>query len=179
MSVMWRFILFLYNLFILVLAAIALAAAAGRPEIMAAINTALDTPANRMMVGAIAVVVLVLTIMLMFSLLRVESKPKSIVVTSSLNGQVSITVAAIKIIIMKAVKKVEGVRDIRSSVSSGADGLVIYLHMMINPEYSVPEMTRSIQAVVKEYLENIGGLQVAEVRVLVDDFGSTNKPVGM
>jgi len=90
---------------------------------------------------------------------------------------VSITVAAIKTIISRAVKKVDGVKETRSSVAQGPDGVIIYLHMMINPEISVPEMSKNVQAAVKEQLESIGGLQVSEVRVLVDDFSHANKPV--
>lgn len=179
MSGVWRLALFLYNLLFLGLAAVALAAAVGRPEVMKTITLGLATPANRVVVGTVAAVFLLLTIYIMISLLRVDGKPQSMVITSSLNGQVSITVPAIKVIIMKAVKKVDGVKDIRPSVTSGPDGLIIYLHLMINPEHSVPEMTRSIQSVVKEYLETIGGLQVSQVRVLVDDFGVANKPVTM
>lgn len=110
-------------------------------------------------------------------LLKGESKPANILVSSSVNGQVSITVAAIKTIISRAVKKVDGVKETRSSVAQGPDGVIIYLHMMINPEISVPEMSKNVQAAVKEQLESIGGLQVSEVRVLVDDFSHANKPV--
>ncbi|NLU47022.1 MAG: Asp23/Gls24 family envelope stress response protein, partial [Syntrophomonadaceae bacterium] len=38
-------------------------------------------------------------------------------------------------------------------------------------------MAKNVQAAVKEQLESIGGLQVSEVRVLVDDFSHANKPV--
>ena len=44
--------------------------------------------------------------------------------------------------------------------------------MMINPELNVPELTAATQQKVKEYLENIGGLQIAEIKVLVDDFNA-------
>jgi uncharacterized alkaline shock family protein YloU len=44
--------------------------------------------------------------------------------------------------------------------------------MMINPERNVPEMSHSIQSIVKEYIETIAGLQVAEIKILVDDFNA-------
>jgi len=109
--------------------------------------------------------------------LKYENKPDSIIVDSSLAGQVSITVPAIKVIIMKAVKKVDGVKEIKPAVSTSNDGLVVYLHTAINPDYNVPEMSKSLQQIVKEYLENIGGLQVSQVKVLVDDFSNSNKAV--
>jgi len=46
---------------------------------------------------------------------------------------------------------------------------------MINPEHSVPEIAQSLQNVVRDNLEKVGGLQVAEIKVLVDDFNTTSK----
>ncbi|HQA08527.1 MAG TPA: alkaline shock response membrane anchor protein AmaP [Syntrophomonadaceae bacterium] len=177
MSGLWRVVLFCYNLLILGLAVAAMYLAVGHTSLIEAGEALLSNSVNQIILGASAAAVIALTIVILISLLKGESKPTSIVISSSLNGQVSITVAAIKTIITKAVKKVDGVKETRSSVTNGPDGIVIYLHMMINPEISVPEMSRNVQAAVKEHLESIGGLQVSEVRVLVDDFASTNKPV--
>ncbi len=41
--------------------------------------------------------------------------------------------------------------------------------MMINPDIGVPELSKNVQDAVRKYLEDIGGLKVAEVKVLVDD----------
>jgi len=76
---------------------------------------------------------------------------------------------------MRAIKPIEGVRDIKPHVSQSVEGLVIKLHMAINPELSVPDLSQQIQSAVKQYLQDIGGLQVAEVRLLVDDFLATGR----
>lgn len=179
MSGLWRVVLFCYNLLILAIAVAAMYLAVGKNELITAVQSFLGSSVNQIILGASAAVVIALTILIMISLFKGESKPTSVVVSNSLNGQVSITVAAIKTIITKAVRKVDGVKETRSSVTDGPDGVVIYLHMMINPEKSVPEITQSVQAVVKEHLETIGGLQVSQVRVLIDDFGNANKPVAV
>ncbi|MDD2585357.1 MAG: alkaline shock response membrane anchor protein AmaP [Syntrophomonadaceae bacterium] len=174
MSGMWRLITFLYTLFLLLAAGLAAVAAMGNPEPLKYINLALSTPQNRIILGIAAIVLIVLSLFVIISLFKREPKIENIVVESNLVGQVSITIAAIKIIIMKAIKTVEGVKDIKPVVSDSPDGLVVYLHMMINPEYNVPEMSQNVQNTVKEYLQNTGGLKVAEIRVLVDDFGASN-----
>ncbi len=173
----WRPVLLVYNLLLLSLAGVVVAAAIGRAEPLAFINQALSTPQNRVIVGIIAIAVIVIALVMLVSGLKYENKPDSIIVDSSLAGQVSITVPAIKVIIMKAVKKVDGVKEIKPAVSTSNDGLVVYLHTAINPDYNVPEMSNSLQQIVKEYLENIGGLQVSQVKVLVDDFSNSNKAV--
>lgn len=180
MSALWRVVLFCYNLLILAIAVAAMYLAVGKNDLISATQAFLTSSTNQIILGAGAAVVIALTILVMINLLKGESKsPANVVINSSLNGQVYITVAAIKTIITKAVKKVDGVKETRSSVSNGPDGVVIYLHMMINPEISVPEMSQNVQTIVKQDLETIGGLTVSQVRVLIDDFGNANKPATM
>lgn len=176
MSAWWRVVMILYNLVLVLLAAVGIAAALGRPEPLYYINLVLSTPENRVILGTVTVALLIAGLTALFSTLKSEDPAlNSIVVDSTLSGEISITVPAVNTIIMKAVKKVQGVRDIRPTVLNGADGLVVKLHMMINPDYSVPEMCKEIQQIVKQYLEETGGLRVSEVRVLVDDFTGANR----
>jgi|GEM_PF-263432 len=170
-----RLLFFVYNLVFIILAGAAVGAALGWDEPLAYINLALSTPQNRISVGLVAVVVLVIAIVMLVTGLKFESRPKAIVVQIALAGDVSITISAIKAIIMKAVRKVEGIREIEPSISNSPEGIMVYLHVAINPEYSVPEMTKSIQTIVKQYLEDIGGLSVAEVRILVDEFSESTR----
>jgi uncharacterized alkaline shock family protein YloU len=50
---------------------------------------------------------------------------------------------------MKAVREVSGVKDIRPSVSESDSGVAVKLHMMVNPERSVPELSQAVQKEVK------------------------------
>ncbi|HWP95909.1 MAG TPA: alkaline shock response membrane anchor protein AmaP [Syntrophomonadaceae bacterium] len=176
MSAWWRVVIILYNLVLVLLAAVGIAAAMGRPEPLYYINLILSTPENRVIMGTVAVALLLVGLTALISALKSEDPAlNSIMVDSTLSGEISITVPAVNIIIMKAVKKVQGVRDIRPTVFNGTDGLLVKLHMMINPDYSVPEMCKEIQETVKQYLEETGGLKVSEVRVLVDDFAGSNR----
>lgn len=182
MQSIWRMLLFVYNLLLIIVAGLAVAASVGRPEPLTYIELALSTPQNRIIVGLVGVVLLVVGVLVFLSTIKLEPRPQSIEVERSLNGEVSITVSAVKIIIMKAAKTIEGIKEIRPAVSNGADGLQVYLHMMINPDISVPELSKKVQDVVRKYLEDTGGLKVAEVKVLVDDLspgvkaGNTQKP---
>jgi len=166
---MERLLLFIYNLLFILLALVAGAAAIGRPEPITYIQIALSTSQNRLLVGIAAVLILIFCIYVLISFLRVKPRTKSVAIEQSLAGNVSITIPAIKVIIMKAVKSVDGIREIKPEVDSGIDGVRVYLHMMINPDISVPLITKNVQEAVRKNLEEIGGLKVAEVKVLVDD----------
>jgi len=177
MNIVQRCLFFIYNLLLVIVSAAGAAAALGRPEPVYYINLALSTPQNRLAVGLVATVVLVVALIMLMAGFKIEAKPNTIVVDSTLAGEISITVPAIKAIIMKAVRKVEGVKETSADIKSNPEGLIVYLHMMINPDYSVPEMCKNVQAMVKQYLETTGGLRVAEVKVLVDDLSVSGKKV--
>lgn len=168
-------VLVLYNCFILFLAGVAVTAAAGRDEPLAAIQAALSTPPNRLLVGAVAILLIALTLGVFFTMLKQEPRSNAVTVKTTSAGEIAITVPAVKVLIMKAVRQVEGVREVKPSVYEGNDGLLVKLHMMINPELNVPELSQNVQNAVKQFLQDIGGLQVAEVRVLVDEFVSSGK----
>lgn len=169
MNSIWRLLLFVYNLLLIILSGLLIAAAIGRPEPLNYIELALSTTQNRIITGVVGVILLILGIYVFISTIKLQPRVRSVEVDRSLVGEVSITIPAIKILIMKAVKKVEGIKDIKPVVNNGRDGLEVYLHMMINPDVSVPELSKNVQDVVRKHLEDIGGLKVAEVKVLVDD----------
>jgi uncharacterized alkaline shock family protein YloU len=175
MPVLWRAILFLYNVLLLLVAGSMVACAFGMGQPLDLINAAFATAQNRLIAGAIGIILLILAMIMLVSGLKFKRSPQSVIIDSNLSGQISITVPALKTIIMRAVKKVEGIKDIRPAITSGPEGLQIYLHLMVNPDYSMEQMGQSIQKVVKEYVEKIGGVPVATVKILVDDFKAEGK----
>lgn len=176
----WRFIIFLYSLLLFAISGFTIVAAIGRPEPLDYITLALATPINRIFLGLAAILFLVLAVLsLLYSFKTTDKKvrlPNSITVEKNLVGEVSVTVQALKVIIMKAIKKVDGVKEVKSAVTPGTQGLIVNLHIMIDPELSVPETSKDIQNIVKQYIEEIGGLPVGEIKILVDDFGTNHSP---
>lgn len=179
MDIFKRILFFIYNLVFIVLAGAAVALALGQDKPLTYIDLAVATPQNRIILGLVAVVILIIAVMMLVTGFKVESQPTSIVVNKALSGDVSISISAIKVIIMKAVRKVEGIREVEPTVSNGPAGVKVHLHVAINPDHPVPETTESIQNVVRKHLEEIGGLSVAEVKVLVDDFNEGSRAPGI
>jgi len=178
MPFMGRLVLFIYNLIILAIGGAMVATSLGWSEPLTYLNWAASTPENRIIMGAVGGLAVLLVIMVLIMLMRGskgEVHTDEVLVEQGFPGEVSISVAAIKVIIMKAVKHVEGVREIRPSVRQSPDGVVVKLHTMINPDLSVPQLAGSLQTLVKDSLEKIAGLQVAEIKVLVDEFNPVNK----
>jgi len=175
MPVIGRLILFVYNLIMLVIAGAVIAISLGWNYPLAYLDLAVSTPENRIILGTVGIILVVLILVVLVWGLKAPVGTDAVIVDKGLAGEVSISIAATKVIIMKAVKQVEGVKDLRPIVGQTPAGLVVKLHTMINPEQSVPEIAQSLQAVVKDNLEKVGGLQVAEIKVLIDDFNAGSK----
>lgn len=172
MPVIWRLVLTVYNILLLILAAAAVAISIGVTEPLRYIDMIAASPKNLIITGTVGIVLAILALVLLYMGWQRKPGQNNVLVEKGLLGEVSMSIDAIKLIIMKAVRQVNGVKETRSMVKKAPNGLIITLHMMINPELNVPELTSATQQKVKEYLENIGGLQIAEIKVLVDDFNA-------
>lgn len=172
MPVIWRLVLTIYNLILLLVAAAAVAISLGASEPLQYINLLAVSPENRIICGTVGIVVFFLALVFLYLGLRKGSSEDGILVDKGILGEVFISIDAIKLIIMKAVRQIDGIKEIRPLVRKGPAGLSVTLEMMINPAVSVPELSSATQKIVKEYLENIGGLQIAEIKVQFHDFNA-------
>ncbi|HRW12385.1 MAG TPA: alkaline shock response membrane anchor protein AmaP [Syntrophomonas sp.] len=170
MPIIWRVLLSIYNLLLLVVAGIFVAASVSAFDPLPYLQTALNEQ-NRLLTGLVALLLLLLALVLLIQTWKtVEKQDDGIIVQEGLLGQICMTVPAIELLIMKSVRQIEGIKDIRPEIKKDKTGLTVKLHMMINPALNVPEVTAATQKIVKEQLEQVGGLQVNEVKVRVDDF---------
>ena len=170
MPIIWRLLLSSYNILLLLVAGAALAASISAFDPLPYVQTALNEQ-NRLITGVVALLLMFLAFVLLIQNWKtLESEDDGIIVQEGLLGQVTMTDAAIKLLIMKSVRQIDGIKEIRPEIRKDKSGLTVKLHMMINPELNVPEATTATQKIVKEQLENTGGLQVNEVKIRVDDF---------
>ncbi|MGE5422464.1 MAG: alkaline shock response membrane anchor protein AmaP [Ignavibacteriales bacterium] len=171
MSAFWKFIMSLYNLFLIAVALMAVAVATGYEEPMKWINAAFANPQNRIITGLVGALFVLLGLNLLMQGLRTPKKI-DMVIQESPDGPVTITVPAVKQIVLKAVKLIEGVREVKPEISNGKRGVQVHLTIMVNPDHKLPELTTAIQDKVREYLEQLAGLRVAEIKVTVDDLAT-------
>lgn len=174
MSIFSRFVFFCYNLVLIIIAGVAIAASTGTWDAGGLINTAFATPQNRAVTGIVSLILIILAVAMLLSVLKrqPQARPASFEVETTLNGTVTITESALKVIILRAIKKVDGVKEVDTRVGSSDQGLQITVNMMINPNLSVLEMSQAIQAGIKETVERISGLTVDLVTVVADDFNA-------
>ena len=70
---------------------------------------------------------------------------------------------------VKYSRSVAGIRDVRVSTSVIADGVQVRIRAAVINEAVIPEVTSKVQQTVRDSIENMVGLHVTEVKVIVDN----------
>ena len=84
-------------------------------------------------------------------------------------GEVRVSLGAVESLVTKVARGLKGVRDVRTSVYTSPGGLGVRLRAVVSPEANVPETARNIQQSVADYTKNVVGIEVTEVKVLVNN----------
>ncbi len=175
MTGMGRFVLLIYNLIILVLAAIIVGATLGWLDPQVYLNSILGSPNNKIIAGLTGIIVGFVALLMLIWALKPVPGIDTVTVSQGTDGEISMSIPAVKAIIMRAIRQVEGIKEMRPDVSRTPSGVKVKLHTMILPDTNVPEISALLQTVVRDNLEKVGGLQVAEIKVLIDEFTPAGK----
>ncbi len=97
-----------------------------------------------------------------------KSVPESILQTSEL-GEIRIAIIAIENMVLRVVQQTQGVKDGGRRVYSSPEGLVVQIKIKVMPDLELPGLISELQEKVKGYLEQVTGIMVHEVKVLVEN----------
>lgn len=117
-----------------------------------------------------AIIFLIVSLRFFFSSFR-RQKPKTekgIRQRSDL-GEVNITLQTIQTIAERAARRIKGVRDLKTAVKVLESGNTITLRVSVDGETPLPDLTQRLQYDVKEQVESIAGVAIAEVIVIVTE----------
>lgn len=84
-------------------------------------------------------------------------------------GEIRISFKAIENMVLAASRKVKGIRDVNTRIDSTEQGLLIYMRIKTIPDLPIPALVGELQTVVRDYVQEISGSNVAEVKVLVEN----------
>ncbi len=87
-------------------------------------------------------------------------------------GDVRIALDAVENLVRKVARGIKGVRDIKGTVTRTQGGLVVELRAVISPEVSIPDVSEEMQSAVKSYVRRVVGVEVAEVRLHVENISN-------
>lgn len=101
--------------------------------------------------------------------LRSSKKIGNAVIKGSEYGEVLISITALENMVLRVVQQTQGIKDVSRQVNFTTDGLVVRIHIMVMPDVPLPGLISGLQSKTKEYLEEITGVVVHEVKVSVDN----------
>jgi len=183
MNIFFRVLLAVYAFCLAVFSAFAMYVAAF-PETYVEISgyiiqaiSADNAIALRVSVFIVALVFFALSIMFLLSGIR-SSKDKKAVSKHTNIGEIMISLNSIENIAINASKRTNGVKESKTVVRKSEDGVEIEVRIIVMPDMSIPVITEEVQGRVKKSVEDISGVSVRSVRVVVDSIysGITYKP---
>lgn len=166
-----RFLLFLFSLAGIVATVFALLAAFGlisydqtrqfAENVYYSMNTAV------VFIIASIVVLLIAVRMLLISV-RTGSGGRTMSIDQRTEfGDIRISTETVENLALKAAGRSRGIRDLKARVRVNNAGLDIEIRTVVDGETSIPVLTEEVQSAVKDHVEEITGIPVAEVSVYV------------
>jgi hypothetical protein len=152
----------------IVFATVLLAFAMGWVIPQAYLQTFLSIPNNLWIIGAASVIVILLGLLLIAMSLQGERRSWELLIEDAALGRVEISVTALHDMILRASRKIREIREIRPVLRYEKDGVAVALHLKVNPDANIPEVSRELQQEVQSYLEEKAGIHVKRLRVLVE-----------
>lgn len=122
--------------------------------------------------GALLLIALILLILG----LRRSKGPGNAILKGSEFGEVAISIEAIDNMVLRVVQQTQGIKDVSRQVSFTQDGLVISVKIRVMPDVAMPGVTSELQSKIKEYVEEITGITVHEVKVMVENIVTDQAP---
>lgn len=121
---------------------------------------------NQWLVVIVGAVVAFIGIFLVLNMLFTK-KEKIAKVLGNEMGQVTMSLEAIESMIRRTVSNIDGIKEVTPKLKIVGDKVAICLHITVQSDMIVPELGSAIQKSVKEDLETMAGVSIAEIKVLV------------
>lgn len=122
---------------------------------------------NRWVLGMTGTVLFIVSFTLFISSFRTKPVKVTVIHETSL-GNIKITLPALENLVVKASKSVQGIREVKTMIRSLTEGIAVQLRIQVLPDVNIPQITEELQRKVKEYLARTTGVNVQEIKVVVN-----------
>lgn len=156
-------------LFGLVLAAAGLFALAAAINLVPGVGTSLPLLPGELTLPIAGAAALLVGLIFLVAGLRPAPKPPDTVLQYTELGEVRINIQAIENMVMRVIQQNSGIKESSRRVMQSPEGLVVSVRVKVMPDLELPALTAELQQKVRDYIENITGIKVTAVRVLVDN----------
>ena len=132
---------------------------------------------NQIMLGLMAFLLFSLAIYLIQKKNRLNTLNLSVTQKTSF-GEVKISLNSLKHLIFKVLKKIEKIKESKSSINIlRTGGINIDVHLVLKEDVNIPEISEKIQKELKDYLLETTGIEVKEIKIYIDKVFYENREV--
>ncbi|WP_246451977.1 alkaline shock response membrane anchor protein AmaP [Alkalicella caledoniensis] len=118
--------------------------------------------------------IIVLAIMYLVLNFKGKGQPTSILIPSEL-GEVRISLETIDSLVHQGTKGVKGIKDLKTRIVVREGGLFIYVKAVLYGDRNIPELSQTMQGVIGDHVFKISGVNVTEVKVLIENVATDIK----
>lgn len=166
-----RVFLTFYSLCLAVFSLLVIAVASGWREPLAGLQASLTDPQWRWVLGTLGAIFFAFSVRFLSLGFRSRYAGRAVSHETSL-GQVRISLVAVENLVRRVAKQCVGVREVKAWVRSLPAGLAVDLRLVVSPDLSIPRVSDEAQKCIQQYVRDVVGVEVAEVRVVVENIGS-------
>jgi hypothetical protein len=123
------------------------------------------TGAGLVITIVVAVIIALGTLALLLFELAISRQPITLLISSSEEGVTTINQESVCVLAEKTAATVSNVRDVHCSVGEKVGGLIFSCQALVSLASNVPEVCAELQGKVKENVEKLTGLPVAQINV--------------
>lgn len=175
MKIVDRLLVVLVSLGTIVSAAVIVLLVAGWEMPLWYLEAGLWSPGVRIGTGLGGAVLLVIGLVVLARQFSPPPVTRALIQTTSL-GDVKISVEGLENLVSRACYQIRGIREAKVRVDVFPGSIGVFVRAIVGEEVNIPEVTKELQERVKNYVEQVSGIVISEVRVLVDNVGPTVRP---
>lgn len=103
-----------------------------------------------------------------------KGEPTSILISSDL-GEVRISLESIDSLVHQAVKGIKGIKDMKTRIVLREGSLYICVKAVLYGDRNIPELSQQMQGIIGDHVLKISGVDVSEVKVLIENVATDLK----
>lgn len=112
---------------------------------------------------------IILGVICLYISLHRKAPDRLVKVSDNQEGSVNISLPAIETIVKQASTQIKSIKETKVQLKNTPEGAAVYLHVTVPAGTNIPETASALQKEVKEKLELLSGVNVAEVKVLIEN----------
>lgn len=103
-----------------------------------------------------------------------KAQPTSILIPSEF-GEVRISLESIDSLVHQAAKTIKGIKDMKTRIVLREGSLYIYVKAILYGDRNIPELSQQMQGIIQDHVLKISGVDVSEVKVLIENVATDIK----